>query len=163
MELMSGFAGEELLESYGKVRAFLRRWTKDDVADDLTQQVFVEAARRLPSGEFDSELGLLYTIARRRLIDELRRSDRVVVVSPGDLSESIESLNYRPELRSALGVAIDRLGRRQREVLILKLIRGLSFAEVAAATGSSVGACKMRFGRALANVRRELEKEGIEP
>jgi RNA polymerase sigma-70 factor (ECF subfamily) len=160
---MSDFVGDELLESYGKVHAFLRRWANDDVADDLTQQVFVEAVARLPSGRFDSELGLLYTIARRRLIDELRRSNRILVVPVDDLPDSPQALSYHPELRAALTVAIDKLGSRQREVLILKLIRGLSFAEVAAATGSSIGACKMRFARALANVRLDLEAKGIQP
>jgi RNA polymerase sigma-70 factor (ECF subfamily) len=160
---MSEFATDELPAAYGRIRAFLRRRTSAEVADELTQQVFAEAAARLPAWKLDSEVGLLYAIAKRRLIDELRRAGRERLISLDDESDSAPALEYRSELRGALVAAIDALDDKQREVLVMKLIRGLSFAEIAHLTDRSVGACKMRFGRALAEVRRTLEDGGIEP
>lgn len=46
---------------------------------------------------------------------------------------------------------------------MLKLIRGLSFAEVADALGISEEAARMRFSRALKHVRALLVEEGVEP
>lgn len=161
--VMSEFASDELPRTYARIRAFLRRRTSGEVADELTQQVFAEAAARLPGWKLDSEVGLLYAIAKRRLIDELRRSGRRQLISLDEVNESAAALEYRAELRGALAAAIGGLDEKQREVLVLKLIRGLSFDEIAEVTGRSVGACKMRFGRALARVRRTLEEEGIEP
>ena len=54
-------------------------------------------------------------------------------------------------------------GQSQREVVVLKLLRGASFTEIAAAVGTSEEAARMRFSRALRSVRAELEKEGFEP
>jgi DNA-directed RNA polymerase specialized sigma24 family protein len=45
----------------------------------------------------------------------------------------------------------------------LKLLRGLSFAEIAAELETSPAAAKMRFARALAALREELRQEGVEP
>jgi DNA-directed RNA polymerase specialized sigma24 family protein len=51
----------------------------------------------------------------------------------------------------------------QRDVVVLKLLRGASFAEIACAVGASEEAVRMRFSRALQSIRTELRKEGIEP
>ena len=45
----------------------------------------------------------------------------------------------------------------------MKLLRGMSFAEIAKRVGATEAACKMRFARGLESVRDELEREGIEP
>jgi DNA-directed RNA polymerase specialized sigma24 family protein len=48
-------------------------------------------------------------------------------------------------------------------VIVLKLLRGLSFAEIGAEVGVSEAAAKMRFKRALEALREELIERGIEP
>jgi RNA polymerase sigma factor (sigma-70 family) len=61
---------------YAEIFRFLRRRTASaDEAEELAQIVFTEAAARLPTlpATRDSVLGWLYTVARRRLIDHLRR------------------------------------------------------------------------------------------
>ena len=45
----------------------------------------------------------------------------------------------------------------------MKLLRGFSFREIAAATGGSEAVAKMRFQRALRTLRAELERRGITP
>ena len=47
--------------------------------------------------------------------------------------------------------------------MLLKLVHGRSFAEVAARTSTSEAASKMRFHRALQALREELEHEGMKP
>jgi RNA polymerase sigma-70 factor (ECF subfamily) len=61
--------------------------------------------------------------------------------------------------------ALARLRERDREVLVLRYLEGLSTQEVAATLGVSEGAVKMRHLRALDAVRELLagEQEGDEP
>ena len=73
------------------------------------------------------------------------------------------SAEYGPSVAASLRAAVDRLPDAQRRVVVLKLLRGASFAEVAVALGTSEEAARMRFSRALRSVRADLEKEGIEP
>jgi RNA polymerase sigma factor (sigma-70 family) len=70
---------------------------------------------------------------------------------------------YDERLQASLLVAFARLPESQRQVVMLKLIRGLSFAEVADALGISEEAARMRFSRALKHVRALLVEEGVEP
>src|ERR1700760_3856342 len=64
-------------------------------------------------------------------------------------------------LGQTLRAAIDGLPEGQRQVIVLKLLRGCSFAEIAEATGVGADACKMRFSRGLATVRAELARQGV--
>jgi len=59
--------------------------------------------------------------------------------------------------------AFARLPEDQRRLLGLKLLRGARFAEIAALLGIGESAAKMRFLRALAALREELEREGVRP
>ena len=47
--------------------------------------------------------------------------------------------------------------------MLLKLVRGLTFAEIGAEVGLTEAAAKMRFVRALERLRAELSERGIEP
>ena len=77
--------------------------------------------------------------------------------------EAPETWEYGPDVAAALGSAIDRLAAGQREVVVLKLLRGATFAEIGARLGISTEAAKMRFTRALEALRSELEEEGLRP
>jgi RNA polymerase sigma-70 factor (ECF subfamily) len=145
---------------YGQVYRYIRRRTGDrERAEDLTQEVFAAAAAALPEfGEAESPLPWLYTVAKRRFVDELRRQGR-----EGALEDRRGELEYGPNLASTLRSALARLGREQQEVLTLKLLRGGSFAEIGRRVGVSEAAAKMRFVRALRALRAELQKEGIQP
>jgi RNA polymerase sigma-70 factor (ECF subfamily) len=59
--------------------------------------------------------------------------------------------------------ALDRLPEGQRRVVVLKLLRGASFAEIAVTTGTTETAARMRFSRALGALRAHLTEEGLEP
>jgi RNA polymerase sigma-70 factor, ECF subfamily len=150
-----------------EIYRYLRRRTgNSDQAEELTQQVFADAAitlSRMDAGP-GSVLGLLYTIARRRFADEARRNgqhgDRVPLEDVGD---ELPAPEYGSELAHAIREAIAQLPDEQRRVICLKLIEGCSFAEIASLVGVSEAAAKMRFQRGLAAVRRELERRGIQP
>src|SRR5262249_45595203 len=111
-----------------------------------------------------SVLGLLYTIARRRFADEARRNGQHGEhVSLEDLDDEPAAPEYGGDVAHAIHEAIARLADEQRRVVCLKLIEGCSFAEIASHLSISEAAAKMRFQRALAALRGELERQGIRP
>jgi RNA polymerase sigma factor (sigma-70 family) len=150
---------------YEHVYRYVRRRTGDhDRAEDLTQQVFAEAVAGLRDSP-SPPLAWLYTVARRRFTDEARRDAVARRVNGLRIAtdETQESWEYGSNVGNALASAIERLAAGQREVVVLKLLRGASFAEIGGRLGISTEAAKMRFTRALEALRSDLEKEGLRP
>jgi RNA polymerase sigma-70 factor (ECF subfamily) len=147
---------------YGQVYRYVRRRTGDhDRAEELTQEVFADAAASLRESASPT-LAWLYTVAKRRFADEVRRNARgnafaIASVPPAETRE------YGADLTAALSAALARLPEAQRQVVVLKLMRGARFAEIGRILGVSEAAAKMRFVRALEGLRAELEQEGVEP
>jgi RNA polymerase sigma-70 factor (ECF subfamily) len=152
---------------YRQLRRFVRRRvTSAEAADDVTQEVFASMASALAdSGRAAPKtLGWLYTVARRRIIDEGRRNARAETLSLEVVPDPERIGNeYGPLVSRTLLAAIARLGEAQRSVLVLRLLRGESFADIAKRVGITEEACRMRFMRALEQLRDEFEKEGLTP
>jgi RNA polymerase sigma-70 factor (ECF subfamily) len=151
---------------YGDVYRFVRRRTEsDDAAEEIAQSVFVHAAARLDPARQGSAplLAWLYTVAQRRLVDEARvRARRGTVVRLEEAHAAAEP-RYGSDVARALRAALADLPSSQRDVVVLRLIEGRSFREIAQRLDSTEPACKMRFLRGLASVRDVFEKEGITP
>jgi RNA polymerase sigma factor (sigma-70 family) len=161
---VNGIAEGAFRRHYGQVYRYLNRRLQDpDRAEELAQEVFAAAAKDLPDEAEGGPpaLAWLYTVARRRFADEARRRGRerrlVGLLKTGRAAE------YGPQLASDLREALERLANGQREVVVLKLLRGLSFAEIGSELGLSEAAAKMRFVRALRELRADLTERGIEP
>jgi RNA polymerase sigma-70 factor (ECF subfamily) len=107
-------------------------------------------------------LAWLYTVAERRLIDELRRRSRAAeTVRELARTSTDRHSHYTVGIAEALRVSIAGLPDEQRTVVVMKLLEGRTFAEVAAAVNSTEGACKMRFSRALRTLRTRLSEDGL--
>jgi RNA polymerase sigma-70 factor (ECF subfamily) len=150
---------------YHQVYRFLRHRTGDDGrAEELTQIVFADAAAaQLTDDPERPLLAWLYTVARRRSVDEARGRRHRQESALDEHDDLAASLRSQPGLAGVLRTAIAALPDGQREVIVLKLLRGHSFAEIALATGASVDASKMRFSRGLAALRADLTRQGIAP
>jgi RNA polymerase sigma-70 factor (ECF subfamily) len=147
-------------------RFLLRRTGNADDAEELTQQVFVDAAVALGSGRSqpDSLLGWLFTVAERRFVDEIRRRGRRERMSHRlARDEDVASVEYGPQIATAIRGAIARLPEEQRRAVVMKVLEGRSYDEIAGKLGASKAACKMRVSRALRRIRVDLEAEGFEP
>ncbi len=147
-------------------RFFLRQTGSQSDAEDLTQRVFTDAVEAFGSTTTppDSVLAWLYTVARRRMADDIRQRSRQGQESPTWELEGLRAAHeYGPAVAAALEKAIGRLPEKQRTVVVLRLLRGIPFAEIAELVGESEAACKMRFARGIDRIRRELEDEGIRP
>jgi len=154
---------------YAQIYRFVRRRSaSDEQAEDVTQAVFADAAAARGRLRPDRPLllGWLHRVARRRLADEARRNARTPSnVLPLEFVRELPAADrlWSAQSASALRKAIGRLPQGQRDVVVLKLIEGRSFAEIGERLNTSPAACKMRLVRALEALRDELEKEGITP
>jgi RNA polymerase sigma-70 factor (ECF subfamily) len=140
--------------------------------EDLTGEVFLQVVRRLDQfhgseAEFRS---WVVTIAHRRSIDAHRAKTRRPVDPIDDAAmaaiagvvdvqtEALGNLANREMLRALAGLSQD-----QRDVLFLRILAGLSIAEVAAAVGKSPGAVKSLQSRAVGALRRRMPDPDFAP
>jgi RNA polymerase sigma-70 factor (ECF subfamily) len=136
-------------------RFLLRRTRNPSDAEELTQQVFADATSALRRSDPPRSMrGWLYAVAERRLVDELRRRKRaatlVGVVTPELRDAPVDTMQ-------ALEDAVDRLPDLQRRVVVMRIVEGRTYREIAQVLGCNEAACKMRLSRALRRLRDELD------
>lgn len=124
-------------------------------AEDVTMAAFERAFRRWVS--FDarrgSERAWLFGIARNAALDELRRRRRVAPLV-GDLAdESARGEQDDPLRRAAVRAALADLDPRERELVSLKFVAGLSNAEIAEVIGTSATNAGTRLHRVVIKLR----------
>ena len=142
----------------------LRIGNKTD-AEDITQQVFVNALQSISSYKWRGTpfAAWLFRIARNQVIDSLRKSARE---ARSPLTELPSSAQTNPEHIAEqrfnieqLMAATTHLTKAQREVIALRFAGGLSTIEVAKAMGKSQGAVKALQHSALVALRKSIPEE----
>src|SRR5271166_4067832 len=148
---------------WGPVVATLARWSGDlSVAEDAVQEAFAEALRVWPcEGVPDNPGAWVLTVARNRARDRLRRES----VRPGkELAAVVDNIRARTdhaephpvrddELRMMFTCAHPALDRVSQLALTLRLVSGLTVAEIARALLQSETAVGQRITRAKNKVR----------
>ena len=148
---------------WGPAVAALARWSGDlTVAEDAVQEAFAEALRAWPrDGVPDNPGGWVLTVARNRARDRLRRES----VRPGkELAAAlVDDIRARTEvdvhpvrddeLRMMFTCAHPALDRLSQLALTLRLVSGLTVAEIARALLQTETAVGQRITRAKAKVR----------
>jgi RNA polymerase sigma-70 factor (ECF subfamily) len=148
------------------VRSFLLRLTgRRDLADDLAQDTFLRALRH--ADRFDDQHAMrtwLLTIARRLLINHVRRADQRVrttdyageVSRQGGPDEQAQRADQQAWMRSRLERAMEKLTEPQRAALVLFHQQGLPLREVAKVMDLPEGTVKSHLHRARATLRQLL-------
>ena len=135
----------------------LRMLDARDEAMELTQDVFVKAWQALPRWRPDARFSTwLLQIARNAALDQLRRR-RLIQFAPLDDGMDVADTAPGPEARYAsrqrqalLENALQQIAAEHREILLLREIEDLSYAELAAVLGIAEGTVKSRLARARA-------------
>ena len=137
-----------------------------DTAVELAAQVFVRMVEKIKSYKSRGRpfLAWLYTIAHNLLVDHYRKHKNVTLMP---MDEQLAAESGRPEAladrslaEDCLKKALGQLTEAQRQVIIGKFIEDRSNAEVATILHKTEGAIKSLQHRALAALRRAIEKEG---
>ena len=132
---------------------------RHDLAEELTQQVFVTAARRI--NRFDSSRAAfrawLFGIAKNRHMAIRSRQQRRKLHEESSAMRTHEAVTPRDsDLR--VHEALARLPSHYRSVLEAKYLRGMSMNQIAVDTSASVEAIESLLRRARAGFAREYEK-----
>jgi RNA polymerase sigma-70 factor (ECF subfamily) len=136
-------------------------------ARDVAQDTLMTMARTMREFRGDSSLSTwLYTVARSFCIKKRRRSkgapafheplDHATQERTAEPAATPEQMLLGREARETVAAALDQLEPEAREVVVLRDIEGLTAAEVAQVTGTSVAAVKSRLHRARAALRERL-------
>ncbi|MET3732360.1 RNA polymerase sigma factor [Moheibacter stercoris] len=169
----------ELIDRHkNKVYGFIFSKVLDkSIAEDIFQDTFVKVILTLKEGKYSEEgkfLPWVMRIAHNLSIDYFRNKTRMPIIGetfvdedfsifdfladPEDCSETkIIKLQIEEELR----LIIQYLPDDQREVLQLRIFKGLSFKEIAEETDVSINTALGRMRYALINLRKVIEEKNI--
>jgi RNA polymerase sigma-70 factor (ECF subfamily) len=133
-------------------------------AEDVLQDAYVKAHQALVEHTFDGRSTIetwLYRIVTHAAIDAARRGRRWERLRRA-FTDWVPHLQADPDSRIALGQLAEwlhRLPEDQYATLMLKVVEGLSSAEVAAVLECSEGAVEQRLFRARSMLRRWADEE----
>ena len=150
-------------ENVGRVHAVCLRMTRDaSQAEDLTQEAFIRAWRKLKSFRGDSAFStwmhrLTVNLVLTHLRSEGRRASRVTVT---DDLESLDKTGVQPATRERMDLeaAIAQLPAGARQVFVLYEIEGYRHDEIAKMMGIASGTTKAQLHRARRMLREVLAR-----
>jgi len=135
-------------------------------AEDIAQEVFLRAFRAAARGGFrgkGSAAPWLFAIARNCVTDYLRARDQEVLPLPADAT-GVEGLaggrgGSPSEDNCPAGDLLANLPEAQRDVVALKVLCGLTFAEIGEVVGCPTATAKSRMRYGLCKLRERLSRE----
>ena len=130
-------------------------------ADEVAQETFVRAWRALPSFRGEARLAtwlvrIAINVSRSAAFDRGRSVALGDVDGVADPAERADEGLLRRATRTRIRRAVRDLPPRQREVVALKVFSEMTYEDVAAAMGLTVGAVKAHLHQAVAGLRRRL-------
>ena len=140
-------------------------------AEDLTQETFVRAYRRITSVSYQGrDIGAWFvTIARNLVLDHVKSSRYRLETATPEIADVTPGTNHRPgpeneviagATHAELLRCVARLGDDQQECIALRVLQGLSVAETAEVMGRNEGAVKALQHRAVRRLA-QLLPEGL--
>lgn len=145
-----------------------------DIAEDIFQDTFIKVIRTLKRGKYNEEgkfLPWVMRISHNLVIDHFRRNKRMPkfensesfnifsVLSDSDLNA--EKQIIKDQIESDVRILIQELPEDQREVLVMRIYKDMSFKEISERTGVSINTALGRMRYALINLRKVIEKHNL--
>jgi RNA polymerase sigma-70 factor (ECF subfamily) len=139
-------------------------------ADDVAQEVCLAAIQALPRYQDRGRpfLAFVYGIASHKVADAHRAAARnrseptEVVPERFSLEAGPEQMALQSDSAARMNQLLSLLPEKQREILILRIVAGLSAEETAEAVGSTPGAVRVAQHRALARLKTEIAGAGFD-
>lgn len=167
--------GELITRHKDRIYRFIYSKVYDrDVTEDIFQDTFVKVINTLKKGNYNEEgkfLPWVMRIAHNLVIDYFRKNNRMPkfesnddfnifsVLSDGDLNA--ERSMIKDQVQSDVKRLIQELPEDQKEVLIMRMYKDMSFKEISEQTGVSINTALGRMRYALINLRKVIDKHQI--
>lgn len=166
-------SSEALFEQHrDRIYRYIRRLTRDPAeAEDLTQETFLRAHRRLTSLQDAAAAHVwLYRIATHVCYDRFRRAslqpppESLDAPAPGESDQPdaelkaprLDQLVEQAEMSACVQGFLEKLSDDYRLAILLHDIHGLTNAEIARMTGCSLDTIKIRLHRARRKLKAAL-------
>lgn len=144
------------------------------LAEDIFQETFVKAIVTIQNGNYTENgkfANWLFRIARNLVIDHFRHESTEATVSTDDTYDILNRKEFSEatieddmvliQTRDDIRRLIKELPESQREVLVMRYYRNLSFKEIAEKTNVSINTALGRMRYALLNLRRLAKEHDI--
>jgi RNA polymerase sigma-70 factor, ECF subfamily len=139
-------------------------------ADDVAQEVCLAAIQALPRYQDQGRpfLAFVYGIAAHKVADAHRAAARNRAEPTESVPERFatdmgpEQMAMNADSASRMDALLQVLPEKQREILLLRVVVGLSAEETAEAVGSTAGAVRVAQHRALARLKTEITATGYD-
>ena len=145
-----------------------------EIAEDIFQDTFIKVIKTLKRGAYNEEgkfLPWVMRIAHNLIIDHFRRNKRIPTFKNTDefdifsvISDNVlnaESQIIKSQILDDVRSIINELPEDQKEVLMMRMHKDMSFKEIAENTDVSINTALGRMRYALINLRKLIEKHHI--
>jgi RNA polymerase sigma-70 factor (ECF subfamily) len=145
-----------------------------DITEDIFQDTFIKVIRTLKKGNYNEEgkfLPWVMRIAHNLVIDHFRKSNRMPTFKNtdefdifsvlGDGNLNAEKQMIQEQIFSDVRELVNELPEEQKEVLLMRMYKDMSFKEISENTGVSINTALGRMRYALINMRKLVEKHKI--
>ncbi|PCI00140.1 MAG: RNA polymerase subunit sigma-24 [Flavobacteriaceae bacterium] len=141
-----------------------------EIANDIFQDTFIKVIRTLKRGAYNEEgkfLPWIMRISHNLIIDHFRKSNRMPTFQNTDefdifsvISDdvlNIEKQMIKEQICEDLRELIEELPNDQKEVLLMRMYKDMSFKEISECTDVSINTALGRMRYALINLRKLIE------
>ncbi|MDT7827058.1 sigma-70 family RNA polymerase sigma factor [Pricia sp. S334] len=152
---------------YSKVR-------NRSITEDIFQDTFIKVIKTLRKGKYNEEgkfLPWIMRIAHNLIIDHFRKSSRMPMFEGADVHNIFSLMGddrldaerqiIKDQIDSDLTILIEKLPVDQKEVLVMRIYKDMSFREISENTGVSINTALGRMRYALINLRKIVEENNI--
>ena len=157
---------EMLISDYQKpLYFFIRRMLLNhEDTNDVLQDTFVRVFKGIDKFRGESKLGTwMHSIAYREALGHIERSKRMLKGDwDGLIIENVKQLEEDAhysgdEIQLRLQAMVAALPEKQRAVFVMKYYEEKKYTEIAAITGTSVGALKASFHHAVEKIKQDIQ------
>ncbi len=145
-----------------------------DVSEDIFQDTFIKVIKTLKRGAYNEEgkfIPWVMRISHNLVIDHFRKNNRMPkfennsdfnifsVLHDGSLNA--EKTMIKEQVEGDLKKIIQELPDDQKEVLLMRIYKAMSFKDISEKTGVSINTALGRMRYALINLRKVIDKHNI--
>ena len=145
-----------------------------DIAEDVFQDTFIKVINSLKRGKYNEEgkfLPWVMRISHNLVIDHFRKNNRMpkfenntdfdIFSVLSDNSLNAENTIIKGQVASDVRRLVEELPEDQKQVLMMRIYKGMSFKEISLQTGVSINTALGRMRYALINLRKVIDKHNI--
>jgi RNA polymerase sigma-70 factor (ECF subfamily) len=145
------------------------------LAQDIFQEAFIKVVNTLKSGNYNEEgkfLPWAMRIAKNLVIDHFRKANKVRLISESSSmrddfnifhtlkleDDNVQDQMTKTELEEQVLELVEELPDTQRDILQMRIFKGMSFKDIAEKEDISINTALGRMRYALINLRKLMEK-----